>query len=140
MRTISPLCCTVTTGAAPIPLVASDVRVTVGSDGALAIEEGITVAFSGAYTFGYRDIAYDDGQTVSRIAVLEGGQPFRPGAPTELEPGGPPGTFGVEDLGDAMRVVWRFQASDETREFTIRYRFGKLAVAYDDVVDVNLKV
>ena len=39
-----------------------------------------------------------------------------------------------------MRVVWRFQASDETRKFIVRYRFSGLAVAYDDVVDVNLKV
>ena len=39
-----------------------------------------------------------------------------------------------------MRVVWRFQAGDQTRTFTIRYRFSGLAVGYDDVVDVNLKV
>ena len=29
---------------------------------------------------------------------------------------------------------------DQTRTFTIRYRFSGLAVGYDDVVDVNLKV
>ena len=74
------------------------------------------------------------------VPVLEGGRAFRPGAPTELEPGGPAGTFGIRDLGGRIRIVWRFQASDETRTFTIRYRFAGLAVGYDDVVDVNLKV
>ena len=72
--------------------------------------------------------------------MLENGQPYRPGASTELEPGGPPGTFGIEDLGDEIRVVWRFQARDESRRFTVRYRFTGLAAAYDDVVDVDLKV
>ena len=72
--------------------------------------------------------------------MLEDGRAFRPGASTELEPGGPAGTFGVRDLGGRIRVVWRFQATGETRTFTIRYRFSGLAVGYDDVVDVNLKV
>ena len=39
-----------------------------------------------------------------------------------------------------MRVVWHFQAAGEARTYTISYRFRGLAVAYDDVVDVNLKV
>ena len=39
-----------------------------------------------------------------------------------------------------MRIVWHYRASDERRTFTISYRFRGLAVAYDDVVDVNLRV
>ena len=39
-----------------------------------------------------------------------------------------------------MRIVWHYAALDEQRTFTIAYRFRGLAVAYDDVVDVNLKV
>ena len=42
--------------------------------------------------------------------------------------------------GDTERVVWHFSASDAVRTFEIRYRMQGLAVAYDDVVDVNLKV
>ena len=72
--------------------------------------------------------------------MLEQGRPFSPGASTELAPGGPAGTFGIRDLGGRIRVVWRFNASNEVRTFTIRYRFTGLAVAYTDVVDVNLKV
>ena len=121
-------------------LVESDVRVQVGAQGAVQVEEHITVAFSGAYTFGFRDIPLRDGEAIDGIAVLENGRTYAPGAPTELEPGGPPGTFGTERRGSDVRIVWRFQAADETRTFTVRYRLSGLAVAYDDVVDVNLKV
>ena len=39
-----------------------------------------------------------------------------------------------------MRIVWYFDARDQTRAFTVSYTLRGLAVAYDDVVDVNLKV
>ena len=39
-----------------------------------------------------------------------------------------------------MRIVWYFDARDQTRAFTISYTLKGVAVAYDDVVDVNLKV
>src|SRR5215211_401978 len=133
-----------TAAARSFSLVQSDVRVGVGTPGnppgVVNVEENITVAFSGAYTFGFRDIPLRDGETIAGIAVFENGRPYRPGAPTALEPGGPPGTFGVEDEGGGVRIVWRFTAADESRTFTLRYRLVGLAVAYDDVVDVNLKV
>ena len=133
-----------TANAQSYTLVQSDVRVEVGAPGRPAgevgVEEDITVAFSGAFTFGFRDIPLRDGETIDGVAVVENGRAYGPGAPTELEPGGPPGTFGVERRGDDVRIVWRFQAADESRTFTLRYAMQGLAVAYDDVVDVNLKV
>ena len=39
-----------------------------------------------------------------------------------------------------MRIVWHYRAASEPRTFVVRYRIRGLAVAYDDVVDVNLKV
>ena len=39
-----------------------------------------------------------------------------------------------------MRVVWHYRASSESRTFTIVYRLRGVAVAYDDVLDVNLQV
>ena len=121
-------------------LVQSYVRTQVGPTGPLTVVENITVAFSGAYTFGFRDIPLREGESIDGIGVFEGGRAYSPGASTVLAPGGPPGTFGVEQRGDEIRIVWRFQAADELKTFTLRYRFLGLAVAYDDVVDVNLKV
>ena len=122
-------------------LVSSDVQVTVRRDGAVAVDETITVAFSGSFTYGFREIPYRSGERIDEIGVSENGRSYRPGASTELQPGGPPGTFGVKDLGGRVRVVWRFQNDGfEQRAFRIHYRISGLAVAYDDVVDVNLKV
>src|SRR5215211_3961797 len=125
-----------TAAARSFSLVQSDVRVGVGTPGnppgVVNVEENITVAFSGAYTFGFRDIPLRDGETIAGIAVFENGRPYGPGGPT--------GTFGTEQRGSGVRIVWRFQAADESRTFSLRYGIRGLAVAYDDVVDVNLKV
>ena len=39
-----------------------------------------------------------------------------------------------------MRIVWHFSARGEAHTYTVAYRFRGLAVAYSDIVDVNLKV
>ncbi len=74
------------------------------------------------------------------MVVSEGGQPFTPGASTELGSFDVPGSYGVEDRGSVTRVVWHYSASSEERSFTLSYRMTGLTVAYDDVVDINLKV
>jgi uncharacterized membrane protein len=122
-------------------LVSSDVQANVRGDGAVAVDEAITVAFSGSFTYGFREIPLRAGERIDEIGVTENGRPFQPGASTELEPGGPPGTFGVRDLDGRVRIVWRFTTDGfAQRTFVIHYRIAGLAVAYDDVVDVNLKV
>ena len=47
---------------------------------------------------------------------------------------------GVEEQGDLVRIVWHHSSSNEQRTFQISYEMTGLAVAYDDVVDVNLQV
>ena len=122
-------------------LVSSDVQANVRPNGSVAVDEAITVAFSGSFTYGFREIPLRDGERVDEIGVTENGRPFQPGASTELQPGGPAGTFGVEDLGGRVRVVWRFSSDGfAQRTFVIHYRIAGLATGYDDVVDVNLKV
>ncbi len=46
----------------------------------------------------------------------------------------------MESLGSRIRVVWHYRSTDEDRTFTITYRVQGTVVAYDDVVDVNLKI
>ena len=109
-------------------------------DGSVAVDEAITVAFSGSFTYGFREIPLRSGERIDEIGVTESGRAFQPGASTALEPGGPPGTFGTEDLGGRTRVVWRFTSDGfAQRTFVVHYRLSGLAVGYD-VVDVNLKV
>ena len=72
--------------------------------------------------------------------MLENGNQFRPGGCTDLGCSSPAGTFGVAHLGGKDRIVWHYSALDESKTFEIRYRLSGLAVAYSDIVDVNLDV
>src|SRR5262252_6107006 len=109
-------------------------------NGALLVDEHIEYDFSGPFSGGYREIPTRPGESVSHVSVLENGRLYRPGGCTDLGCSDSPGTFGVKNLGSKTRIVWHYSALDETRTFEIRYTLSHLAVAYDDVVDVNLNV
>ena len=51
-----------------------------------------------------------------------------------------PGTFGTTETDKGVRIVWHYRAQSELRSFRIHYRLRGVAVAYDDVVDVNVRV
>ena len=116
------------------------VLVEVQSDGSLVVTEEITFAFSGSFSGAFRDVPLRAGESMTDILVLEEGVPYEPGASTALGSSDVPGRYGVEVLGNVARIVWHYSAVDEVRTFTITYRFVNVAVVYDDVVDVNLKV
>ena len=106
----------------------------------MTIAEHLTFEFDGTFQGAYRDIPIRPGEVVTSIEVSEGGVLYESGAPTALGSTGNPGSFGVENLGSRIRIVWHYRATDESRTFTVSYRMRGLVVAYDDVVDVNLKV
>ena len=118
----------------------SDVTLELESDGSVMVTEEIEFNFSGSFQGAYRDIPLRGGEAITNIEVLENGVAYAPGAPTALGSSGAPSTYGVENRGNAARIVWHYRATDEVRTFTIKYRMLGLAVAYDDVVDVNFKV
>ena len=120
-------------------LLTADVGVQLQEDGSVGVSERLEVAFSGDFHFGYRDIPLRAGESLVDPLVVERGVAYTRGNDTDLERGDQ-GTFGVERRGDSVRIVWYFGAQDQTRAFTISYTLRGLAVAYDDVVDVNLKV
>jgi uncharacterized membrane protein len=121
-------------------LVQADVAVQMAKNGALLVDEHIEYVFDGPFSGGYREIPTRPGESVSRVSVLENGHRYRPGGCTELGCSDTPDTFGVARLDGKTRIVWHYSALDETRTFEIRYTMSHLAVAYDDVVDVNLNV
>ncbi|MDQ2911047.1 MAG: DUF2207 domain-containing protein, partial [Actinomycetota bacterium] len=127
-------------GAKLFNLPAADVEVRVEPDGALRIAERITFDFDGYFSGAFREIPLRGGESISDIAVSEESRRYLPGASAELGSAGAPGTFGVAMTGKGIRVVWHYSAVSERRMFTVRYRLAGLAVAYDDVVDVNLQV
>jgi len=121
-------------------LPAADVDLELQPDGSLLVTERITFAFSGPFSGAYRDIPLRRGEAITEVTVLENGVAYHPGASTVLGSSGDPGTYGVEDRGSVVRVVWHYAAVDEERIFTIRYRMTGVAVVYDDVVDVDFQV
>jgi uncharacterized membrane protein len=109
-------------------------------DGSLAIDEHLTFSFTGSFSGAYREIPLREGERVADVRVTEGGRVYSPGASAEIGSSGAPETFGTKPIGGGVRVVWHYRAADEQRTFVVSYRLVGLSVAYDDVVDVNLKV
>jgi len=104
------------------------------------VVERITFSFDGDFSGAFREIPLRPGESISRVYVAENGKRYTPGASAELQSSGAPGTFGTTRTDKGLRIVWPYRASFEDRTFTIGYTISGLAVAYDDVVDVNLKV
>jgi uncharacterized membrane protein len=114
--------------------------VRVQGDGSLAITETISFAFDGSFSGAYRDIPLRDGEQISDVSVSENGLRYAPGASAELGSSGAPNTFGTTAIDGGYRIVWHYSAFSDVRAFTIGYTLSNLAVAFDDVVDVDLKV
>ncbi|MDH3308928.1 MAG: DUF2207 domain-containing protein, partial [Acidimicrobiia bacterium] len=117
-----------------------DVAVDLADDGTVVVTENLTFSFDGSFSGAYRDIPLRGGESISGVVVSENGTKYQPGGSTELGSTDTAGTFGVEDRGSVTRIVWHYRAANEVRTFTVRYEFTGLAIAYDDVVDVNLQV
>ena len=100
-------------------LVSSDVRPTVRPDGSVAVDEAITVAFSGSFTYGFREIpcARTSGSTRSACRRTEDPS-ARARRPTSSPAAQPTRSVWSTSAG-AMRVVWRFQSDgDQQRTFS----------------------
>jgi uncharacterized membrane protein len=129
-----------TASAKSFTLPQASVTVQVARDGSLLVDEQITYAFSGPFSGGYREIPLRSGESISGVSVSEGGTSYRPGACTDLGCADAAGSFGTARVGNHYRIVWHYQALDQLRTFHVHYRLSGLAVAYDDVVDVDLQV
>ena len=118
----------------------ADVEITLNDDGSLDVVESITFDFDGSFSGAYRDIPLASGATVSDIRVADETIEFAPGGCTTLGCSSPPGTYGVELNPSYVRIVWHHASFDQLRTFRISYELTGIAVAWDDVVDINLKV
>ena len=98
-------------------------------------------AFSGPFIGGYREIPLRAGEAIDRhLACSRTARAYRPGGCAELGCDDAPGTFG--DSRDRQPRPHRLALPDDGRGPHVHgpVRLRGLAVAYDDVVDVNLQV
>ncbi|HXH87472.1 MAG TPA: DUF2207 domain-containing protein, partial [Gaiellaceae bacterium] len=127
-------------GAKSFTLPTSDVVVQVAPDGSLVVDERITFSYDGDFSGAFREIPLADGERVEEVVVSENGRVYAPGASAELGSSGVPDSYGTTETERGLRIVWHYSALSEERTFQIHYRLSGVATAYDDVVDVNLKV
>ena len=109
-------------------------------DGSLLVDEVIAFDFAGDFSGAFREVPLGDGQTLDQVSVAEGNVEYAPGACAELQCSDALGTFGTTRTDKGVRIVWHYRASFEQRRFRVHYRLRGVATAYDDVVDVNVKV
>ena len=98
-------------------------------------------AFSGPFSGGYRDIPLRKGESVDATSRCSrtGAATGPAAAPSSAAPTRP--ARSASPSSTARRAsCGTTRRADEVRTFEIRYTLRGLAVAYDDVVDVNLKV
>ena len=116
-------------------------HVHVAKDGTLLVDEHIQYAFSRpVLAAATATIPVRTGESVSDVAVLENGRRYRPGGCTELGCADAAGHVRRRATSTAGRASSGTTAPlDEARTFEIRYTLRGVAVAYDDVVDVNLQ-
>lgn len=118
-----------------------DVTIRLQEDGSLIVRESLPFDFTGNFSGAYRDIPLLDGVRITDAQVrdaVEGA--YRPGGNTALGSFDDPGTFGTKVDPDGVRVVWHYNAADETRIFDLVYRVVGATRVYDDVVDVGWNV
>src|SRR4029079_11422334 len=118
----------------------ASVEAHVDPDGSVRGQESITFDFSGSFCWADRGLPFRPNLSFDQVKVSENGDEYTPGGNTELGGFGLPGTFGVTGANKSLRIVWHYSATDEQRTFQISYRMRGLAIAYDDVVDVNFRV
>ena len=118
----------------------ASIGIVVGKDGTIRMAEQITYSFSGSFSGGYREIPLRAGESITNVSVSSEGTRYVPGGCTELGCIDSPDTYGVAHLDGRDRIVWHSSAFNENKTFLVQYTLHGLAVAYSDVVDVNLQV
>jgi uncharacterized membrane protein len=118
----------------------ADVDIVIEADGTLLVTETLTYDFDGDFSGAYRDIPLRPGESITDVTVRDETTTYTLGGCTELGCSSPPGTYGVEEQGDLVRIVWHHSSFSEQRTFQLTYTMTGLAKAYDDVVDVNFQV
>ena len=118
----------------------ADVALRLAPNGDLLVTERLHFNYDGTFEGSYRDIDLLHGERIGDVSVSQDGQSFSPGGNTALGSHDRPGVFGVTQLGNTVRVVWHYQASDEQRTTVLSYRVRNAVVAYDDVLDIGWAV
>ena len=84
----------------------ADVEIVVNEDGSLSVVESLTYDFDGDFSGAYRDIPLRPGEAITDVTVSDESVTYESGGCTELGCSSSPGTYGVEEQSDMVRIVW----------------------------------
>ncbi|MFO8060710.1 MAG: DUF2207 domain-containing protein [Bacillota bacterium] len=112
---------------------ALSIEAEVHPDGSMTVTEHRTAEFSGTFRGMYQWIRTGGRTEVADVSVSEGDVSYELN-PEERE--GPAGTFYVSEKSDSVYVDWSFDATDETRTFTLSYRMLNVVTVHEDVAEL----
>lgn len=108
----------------------TDVTAEVREDGSMRVSETREVVFRGTFRAFDRVIPLHAGTGIENVSVSEGGTRYR-----EM-PGEAPGTYHVARVDNEARITWGYEATDETRTFTLTYDVTGAAIKHADVAEL----
>jgi uncharacterized membrane protein len=110
-----------------------DIEAIIQEDGSMDVTEHRTVDFNGTYSGLYQWINKQPGQQITDIVVMEQGQAYEFNSGNEF---GPAGTYLVKDNEDSAYIDWSFDATDEQRIFTLKYKVINAVKLHNDVAEL----
>ena len=111
-----------------------DIDVIINPDGSFNMTEDRTFDFSGDYHWAEYILPVRGANAIADFSVSESGKPFPP------SPSGETGTMLLTQNAQVIDAKWFFQATDEKRTFTIKYRAVGGVQAYRDTAEFYWKL
>ncbi|MFZ5516153.1 MAG: DUF2207 family protein [Candidatus Zhuqueibacterota bacterium] len=105
----------------------------VDSAGSLWIEEHRTYDFHGKFSWADYELPLDNLGPVTNFSLREDDRQFRNESTHQ------PGTFEFSQNSDEFKVKWYYNARNEQRTFTLRYRISDAVTRYDDIAELHFK-
>ncbi|MDR7544612.1 MAG: DUF2207 domain-containing protein [Armatimonadota bacterium] len=109
------------------------IEATVAPDGSLRIVEARTYRFDGSFSWASYRLPLVGASRIRQIGVADERGPYAPGNLVG------PGVYRVRREGNQVEIVWGFQASNESRTFTISYVLDDVVTVYADVAELYWK-
>ena len=102
-------------------------------DGSMLVTEQRTASFRGTYSGLYQWIPTRHPIEITDISVTENGVSYRYNPGTTY---GPAGTYYTLEEPTRLYVDWSFNATDETKVFTLQYRVKNVVQVHSDVAEL----
>ncbi len=102
-------------------------------DGSLLINESRSYNFRGSFRWADYSLPLRNLGSVTDFMLIENEMPYRPGSNED------PGTYQYSQSDEKFYVKWFYQAKNERRTFTLRYRVKDAVRVYNDVAELYYK-